>query len=392
MERESITPVQLKDCRRQRRKIRLSRTAPANMHISGDENRNPRVIIDRKAVKSGPETQEERNKMLNLSGKKSVFLQLSGKGKEMSNYYDIEPYKKKELPNPKAKTLMDVMIGLNAFSYLPRQRRNSSEMSEHCREDSRMSVDQDSTEDTHEHIATSFMMQWKSKVASRKFSIINKLENQPFQCQSNIQRCDSFTLSSVPEDMSMLNQSRDSRKSKWTLHHQMKQHTLPAIDDEEERKLQFLEWVNEQKAKLRAEKESVFVKCVQNTQAHRRQSFTCWLQKRHDLDKHDDESDEEDDGVTDGLRELIDGNDDDDDKPATLGDLMKTLLKIKTRFKDPLDSRVRRFNKEIDKIKKRDDAVRNKEMSSSQKRRWKMLLAGIDTTLVESSEDEEGYN
>ncbi|XP_045174530.1 uncharacterized protein LOC123535841 [Mercenaria mercenaria] len=390
---DSITPPPPVTRQRRRRKIRLARTAPAHMHHSDDETQHTAFDKRRQDVRSGPETQAEKDQMLKLDRKQSVFLQLPGKGKQTHAYYDIDVPKRPELPRPNPKTLLDVMVGLNAFSHLPRARSNSNEMSDSYRGDSRMSIiDEDSIYGSHENIARSFMTQWKNKVASRKFSIINKLDSQ--MAPPPVQRCDSIALSSVPEeDMSIRGHSRNHRKSKWTVRHQMKQPSLPAIDDEEERKEHFLEWMGEQKAKLRIEKESVFANYPKDKQAQRRKSFTCWLQDRQEHIKRDEFSDEEDDDIADGVREFLEEDDDDVDngKPANIGDLMRTLLKIKTRFKDPLDSRVRRFNKEIDALKARDEALRNKEPTASQKRRWKMLMYGIDAALADSSDDED-YN
>lgn len=390
-----MTPPPLTARKRRRpRKIRLARTAPANIHHSDDEMQHAAFENRRHEIRSGPETQAERDQMLNMDRKKSVFLQLSGKGKENQShaYYDIDVPKRPELPKPNPKTLLDVMVGLNAFSLLPKPGSNSNELSDSYRGDSRMSIiDEDSMFGSHENIAKSFMTQWKNKVASRKFSIISKLENQTSQVP--LQRCDSIALSSVPEeDSSLRNYSRVHRKSKWTVRHQMKQPSLPAIYDDEERKEQFLAWMEEQKAKMRIEKESVFANMPKDKQAQRRKSFTCWLQDRKDNTKVSDVSDDDDDVIADGLRQILDDEDDVDvGKPANIGDLMKTLLKIKTRFKDPLDSRLQRFYREIDEIKERDEAARTKPTTKSQKRRWKMLMYGVDAALADSSDEEDNY-
>jgi hypothetical protein len=364
------------------------------MHHSDDEMQHTASNRRHQEIRSGPETQAEKDHVLKLNRKQSMFLQLPGKGKQTHAYYDIDVPKRPELPKPNPKTLLDVMVGLNAFSHLPRARSNSNEMSDTYRGDSRMSIiDEDSMYGSHENIARSFMTQWKNKVASRKISIINKLDTQ--MAVPTLQRCDSIALSSVPEeDISLRGNSRAHRKSKWTLRHQMKQPSLPAIDDEEERKEQFMEWMSEQKAKFRIEKESIFANYPKDKQAQRRRSFTCWLQERQENNQQYESSDEEEDeDIADGLQEFLrEGNDGDDiGKPTNIGDLMKTLLKIKTRFKDPLDARVKRFNKEIDAKKAKDDALRNKEPSASQKRRWKMLMYGIDAALADSSDDDDNY-
>ena len=388
----SVTPP-IATRQRRRRKVRLARTAPAHMHHSDDEMQHATSNKRHQEVRSGPETQAEKDHMLKVDRKQSLFLQLPGKGKQTHAYYDIDVPKRPELPRPNPKTLLDVMVGLNAFSHLPRARSNSNEMTDSYRGDSRMSIiDEDSMYGSHENIARSFMKQWKNKVASRKISIINKLDTQIVQ--PTLQRCDSIALSSVPEeDISTRGNSRLHRKSKWTMRHQMKQPSLPAIDDEEERKQQFIEWMSEQKAKLRLEKDSVFANYPKDKQAQRRRSFTCWLQERQEINKQLESSDEEEDeDITDGIREFLREDDDDNNgKPTNIGDLMKTLLKIKTRFKDPLDARVKRFNKEIDAKKAKDDALRNKEPTASQKRRWKMLMYGIDAALADSSDEEDNY-
>ncbi|KAL4224870.1 hypothetical protein ACF0H5_015566 [Mactra antiquata] len=401
-----ITPQpEIRRRRKKKRKIRLAQTAPPNGHYSDDDVRHPSRDHKRKETKSGPETQEEKDRMMKIDRKKSVFLQLPGKGRAsvVENYYDLPEDKQKrpELPKPSPKTLLEVMIGLNAFSQIPSRMRSNSELSESFRGDSRMSFpDQDSMYDSQENVARRFMTQWKNKVASRKFSLLNKLESTNAFFENPNPRCESINLSSVPEDTSFLNQSRGShRKSKWTVRHSMKHPSLPAIDDEEERKELFMEWITDQQAKWRSDKESFFKNVPANDkQAQRRKSFICWLQERQTDKKKEDDSDEEPEVFTaGGLRNIIENdaeNDDDNDedvKPANIGELMRTLLNIKSRFKDPLDARVRRFNTEIDNIKRKEEEERNKAMSKSQKRRWKMLMKGIDAALADSSDEEDNY-
>lgn len=393
-------PPETKRRRRRRRKVRLSQTAPANGHHSDDEihrSHEPREL-GRKATISGPETQDEKDRMMNIDRKKSVFIQLPGKGKTTENYYDLpeDKTKRPELPKPNPKTLLEVMIGLNAFSQIPSRLRSNSELSDY-RGDSRLSItDQDSLYDSQENVAKRFMTQWKNKVASRKYSLLNKLESSNTFFENPHPRSESINLSSVPEDTSIFNQSRNSRrKSKWTVRHSMKHPSLPAIDDEEERKEQFLEWITQHQERWRADKESYFKDVpVHDKLAQRRKSFTCWLQERQNDKKLDDDSDEEPEIFTaGGLRNIIEDDDEDvvESKPENIGELMRTLLNIKTRFKDPLDSRVKRFNAEIDAIIKKDEEDRNKEMSKSRQRRWKMLIKGIDAALADSSEEEENY-
>lgn len=307
-----------------------------------------------------------------------MFLQLSG------NTSQNDDQKKFVVPKPNPKTLLDVMVGLNAFSHLPSPQQ-STEPGDSFRGDSRMSFDQDSIYGSHENIARKFMLQWKNRVATRKISIMNKLDSNMPPPEILYQRSESINLSSVPEDPPASSHMK-RRKSRWSVRQGLKQQpTLPSIDDEDERKHQFLAWVQDEKQKMRNEKSSLFANISPfDKQAQRRKSFTCWLQKRQEQMKADDSDDD--------LEALKDVSDEEvDDAPATIGDLMRTILKIKTRFKEPLDSRVKKFNNELEQIKKRDDEARNRPLSRSQKRRWKMLMRGIDAALADSSDEDDNY-
>lgn len=325
--------------------------------------------------------------MLKLTRKKSMFLQLSGTGTKTDVRCSSESPTKLVLPKPNPKTLLDVMIGLNAFSHLPSPQHPIDPV-DSFRGESRMSVDQDSLYGSHEYIAKKFMTQWKNRVASRKLSIINKLDAGSGPIDLSSHRCESTNLSSVPEGPPTSSHMK-RRKSKWSVRQNKTQPTLPAIYDEDERKHQFLAWVQDEQEKMRSHKGSLFANISpSDKQSQRRKSFTFWLQKRQqERPPNDNSSDEEEMGV---LRDI--SEDEEEDQPATVGDLMKTILKIKTRFKDSLSARVKRFNNELDQIRKRDEEARNKPMSPSQKRRYKMLIHGIDAALADSSDEDDIYN
>lgn len=378
-----MTPQPLEHrSKRRRRKIRLAQTAPAHPHSGGDK------IIQRpvrKEVVSGPETQEEKEQMLKMSRKKSMFLQLSGRGSQNDLTGLKDATGQSTLPKPNPKTLLDVMIGLNAFSHLPSP-QNSTEPSDYFRGESRMSIDQESFYDSHENIAKKFMFQWKNRVASRKFSLINKLDTSIPNLDLSFPRSESGNLCSVPEDPPSSSHVK-RRKSKWSVRPSIKQPTLPSIDDEEERKHQFLAWVQDEREKVRREKNSLFGNISPSDKQNiRRKSFICWLQKRQE-EKARNEIDSDDDM---GLLKDI-SEDEEDAGPQNIGDLMKTILKVKTRFKDSLDVRVKKFNTEMEQIRKRDEEARNKPLSRSLKRRWKLWMHGIDAALGDSSEEEDNY-
>ena len=377
---EDMTPPPRKPRpRRVRRKIRLAQTAPPQTNPS--ENPDNLVHPGRKAANSGPETQAEKEQMLKMTRKKSMFLHLPGMGSKGDLRSSDETPTPFAVPRPNPKTLLDVMIGLNAFSQLP-----PSESYDPFRGDSRVSIDQESYYGSHEHIAKNFMLQWKNRVACRKPSLINRLDSSHVSYDFANHRCESTNLSSVPEGPASASRFK-RRKSKWSMRTGMKQPTLPSIDDEDERKHQFMAWVQDERQKMRSEKSSIFANiCPNDKQSVRRKSFTLWLQKRQEQKADLDDNSDDDMGA---LRDI--SEDEEDNEPESMGDLMKTILKIKTRFKDSLDSRVKRFNNEMEKIKKRDEEHRKKPISNSQKRRFKMLLEGIDAALADSSDDEDNY-
>ncbi|KAH3890290.1 uncharacterized protein LOC127851287 [Dreissena polymorpha] len=394
----SQTPDPPKQPRR-RRKIRLAKTAPAAHAAHSDsECVDGKRDEKRKGVKSGPETQAEKEKMLyghrgdefasqmRMERRDSMFFQLSGRGRHDSaditgypGYLEI-PTRKTPKPNPR--TLLDVMMGLNAFNHLPppsscEQQNESGSV----RNDSRLSVDYDSVYGSHENIANRFMQQWRTKVASRKLSIINKLDAS---MQPNpAARGSSTNLTSVAENPSRLLKNRRStrvfgRKS-------VVQPMLPVIDDEEERKEQFQAWMSEEQEKSKADKQLFMFKSGDNKQTQRRRSFMIWLQNREKENKERASKNE-----LASYEESEDENQS-DDEPESIGDLMRALLKIKTRVREPLETRVRKFNAEIEDIIKRDEAARNMPMGKALKRKWLMIMQGIDAALAESSDDDDHY-
>ena len=369
---------------RRQQKIRMAQTAPANIHFQ-----NPNVVqasTSRKEVKSGPETKEEKEQMLKIDRRKSMYIQLSGKGKDPVSKEETKP----PLPRPNPKTLLDVMMGLNAFSHVPQpgtRQGGTGELYEDIRAESREStLGRSSIYDSTENIAQKFIFQWRKNIASRKDSICMKLESFDNQMAENaLQRSMSVAFSTVPEDYESDDNFVRRKQSKMS-HRQTKMITpsLPAIHDDDERQEIFMAWVKEEKDKLKDEV-PVYQNPAMEKLAKRRNSFVAWLKARNDKMKTRPDSAEKYFNTSggSGLRNILE--EDDDDKPNT-GDLMRTILKIKTKFRDPLDSRVKKFNSEIEKMKERDAALRNKPSTKEQRRKWIMLTKGID---AESSDDDD---
>ncbi|XP_052799030.1 uncharacterized protein LOC128230628 [Mya arenaria] len=365
---------------RQHRMPRMAQTAPANVGQGG--GRIGAADSKRKYLKSGPETQAEREHMLRRQGtgdslsavkldrKESMFLQLSGRGRHISELvYPEIPSSKTPRPNPR--TLLDVMIGLNAMHYLPTS-NTSEQFNDSFRGDSRLSIDHDSMYSSNENTAKRFMNQWKSQVAFRKGSIVRRID------KAFNRNVSTTNLTSVAEDPSRL------RTSRMMLRQSM-QMRLPAIDDDE-RKETFLAWMQEEKEKA-VHDPYPFLNDRNNVrQAQRRRSFVEWLDKRT---KFNPKTAKENEDRMAPIYSLSD-DEDEDDEPQNLGDLMRTLLKVKMAFRDPLNDRIRRFYSEVDEMVRRDETAARRPIGEELQRRWKRILQGVDAGHADSG-DEDYY-
>lgn len=398
-----------------KKKVRLAQTAPASMlHKQNKEDKPPNEEVS-KVFASGPRASTHRSQdvasSLDTDRKKSVYLQIRGSGKEQhypqsDDDSGEEGKKKKELPTPSPRTLLDVMIGLNAFSHVPpprcvtkspevikdnrvlRERRATIDRRA-SRRDSRASIVSNSSTgsmyDSTENIAEKFIQQWRSRIASRRQSIYGKLAAQNAKQDTYRQR-ESLALSSVPE---FTTPPSLKRKSKWSMSHKMSLNAgqLPVIsqNEDQERRELFQAWVKERKDEIEPSErpDSAFLNPQQKT-AIRRKSFASWLKKRDLTNPH--YSDEEDEDIL----EYYDPYEI-DDGPNDVGDLMKTIFNIKKRFKDPIDSRLKKFYNELDKIKERDEKARRPLSERERKRKWKIALQGLNAALADSSDEEDSY-
>ena len=415
------------------RKVRLAQTAPASMHHKHKKDNPPKAKVREafgSASKDKSERAQEVKSSLDTDRKKSVYIQISGSGKEKNSYlqdYDSEEEsnkKRKELPTPSPRTMLDVMIGLNAFSHVPPPRCATKTPFEIAR-DGRKSVfipspqlinrplkftkdgratrrrrssvisnsSVGSINDSTENIAEKFIQQWRSRVASRRQSICNKLAAEHIKPDISHGR-ESIALTSVPENEPPT--STPLRKaSKWTLTHKpsLMPAEMPAItqDEEQERREQFQAWVRDKKDSIKPTErpDSAFLSAQQKTNL-RRKSFADWLKKRMLSAKQRRNSDDDDDDE-DIDTENETGPYQVDDGPEDIGDMLKTVLQIKKRFKDPVDFRLKKFYKDLDKIKERDDKARRPLTEEERKRKWKLLMKGIDAALADSSDEEDNW-
>ena len=327
-----------------------------------------------------------------------MYLQIAGVGKEQKSHVkyddsDDEEPKRKELPKPSPRTMLDVMMGLNAFSHVPPP-RCSTRSPDEFREDSRLSLQRSSSinsvYESTENIAEKFIQQWRKRIASRKQSIYDKLATESPK-PDILQQRESVALSSVPE--MDLSSSFARRKSKWTTPTRMsiRPSNLPVISQNEdmERRELFQAWVKDRKdeIKMTERPESPLNLTPQQRTAQRRKSFSFWMKKRNQQKVHAEDSDDE------AQREVLKYTDpyEVDDGPPDVGDMMRTIINIKKKFKDPLDSRLKKFYKELDILKERNENAHRQLTDKERKRKWKMLMKGIDAALADSSDEEDNY-
>ena len=382
---------------RRKRKVRLAQTAPANMQHK--HNKQDKTMKDavRNAFTNGAKPNPDArpdSASLDTDRKKSVYLQIAGTGREPKSHVQFddsedEDKKRKDLPKPSPRTMLDVMIGLNAFSHVPPPRCVTR--SPEQREESRFSLVRSSSissvYDSTENIAEKFIQQWRSRIASRKQSIYDKLSADTPKPEA-FQSRESLALSSVPE-LELSNPASLRRKSKWTTRTSMKPPAqLPVIsqDDDQERREQFQAWVKERKDDIKpSERPESATLNPQQKITQRRNSFVCWLKQRNQT-KPDYDDDDDDDSYSSYADPY-----EIDDGPQNVGDMMKTILNIKTRFRDPVDLRLKKFYRDLDKVKERDAKAQRPLTEKEQKRRWKALMKGIDAALADSSDEEENY-
>ena len=321
-----------------------------------------------------------------------MYLQI-GAGREkkyiQSDDSDEEEYRRVDLPKPSPRTMLDVMIGLNAFSHVPPPR--SPGMHSDNRNLFNRSTSVKSLYDSTENIAGKFIQQWRARVASRRDSIIDKLAGDcAIPANSTPRWIESSFLASVPE-LEQPVALDESRKSNWTLTHRpglIKPAYLPGIgqrDDGERREL-FQAWVKDRKHELvpHDRPDSENLNPTQKDE-HRRKSFMKFLKERRSSKSKHEENEEE--TIVPIFKDPYEINDTQQD----IGDMMNTILNIKKRFKDPLDFRVKKFYKELDQIKERDEKAQGPLTEKARKRRWKMLMKGIDAALADSSDEEDNY-
>ena len=314
---------------------------------------------------------------LRMDRKNSMFIQLPGKGKNADSNFGYRDVPNSKTPKPNPRTLLDVMIGLNALKYLPNS-TSSEYLNDSFRGDSRLSVDCESIYSDHGNTAQTFMNQWKNKVACRKASLFNKIDKKFGVTQAT----STSNLTSVAEDPSRLQRHR---KSRMMIRHHMQQR-LPVIDDEDERKETFQAWIAEERE--RANSEQFPLINPNDKQARRRRSFCFWLDRRHK--EHLKRTRENKDNIA-GVMHLSDLDSDEEEEPQSIGDLMKTLLKMKMSFKTPLDARLKKFNADVEEMVRRDAEARTAPIGKALKRRWKMIMHGVDAALADSSDEEDNY-
>ena len=324
--------------------------------------------------------------------RKSMYLQIGGAGRG-AKYNDSddsndEEYRRVDLPKPSPRAMLDVMIGLNAFSHVPPPQYGTRSPDIHT--DNRnllnRSTSINSLYDSTDNIAGKFIQQWRAHVASRRDSIIEKLAGNyqnPFN--STPRWIEPSFLTSVP-DLEQKIALDESRKSNWTVTH--KTTYLPGIGhrDEDERRDLFQAWVKERKDDLvsyeRPDSEKLNPKQKDES---RRKSFMKFLKDRKAAKQRREENEEE--TIIPLFKDPYEINDD----PQDIGDMMKTIMNIKQRFRDPLDSRMKKFYKELEEIKERDAKVQGPITDKGLKRRWKLLMKGIDAALADSSDEEDNY-
>ena len=434
----SLTPDPPAEARKEanrtaHRKVRLAQTAPPSIHHKHKKETPPKAKV-REAFNSFSDSKDvndraqEVKSALDTDRKKSVYLQISGAGKEQKSYLkdydsDEENKKRKELPTPSPRTMLDVMIGLNAFSHVPpprcvtktpydisREGRKSvfipspqlinrplkftkDGRATRRRRSSVMSTSSvGSINDSTENIAEKFIQQWRSRIASRRQSICNKIAAEHSKPDISHGR-ESIALTSVPE-FEPITPSPLRKESKWTFTHKssLMPTETPAIseDEDQERREQFQAWVRDKKDSVKpTERPNSAVLTAQQKTNERRKSFADWLKKRMLTMKrrnYDDDDDDDDAETTDDSNPYQI-----DDDPQDIGDILKTVLNIKKRFKDPVDFRLKKFYKDLDKIKERDERARRPLSEEERKRKWKVLMKGIDAALADSSDEEDNW-
>ena len=385
------------------RKIRLAQTAPAGAQRKDKKeerqtDKRPKTEI----VTTGSNLRLQRSKTTveTPNRRKSLYLQIGGTGRK-ANYNDSDDsdeddYKRIDLPKPSPRAMLDVMIGLNAFSHVPPPRcvTKSPDINIDNRNLVNRSTSINSLYDSTENIAGKFVQQWRSRVASRRESIIEKLADVNYNAPKNStpRWIEPSFLASVPE-LERHIPLDESRKSNWNSSNSkpgfIKQAYFPGIGvrDEAERRELFQAWVKERKDELvsyeRPDSEKLNPKQKDES---RRKSFMKFLKDRKVAKQKQLEENEEEIIVP-----LFKDPYEIDDGPQEIGDMMKTIMNIKKRFKDPIDSRVKKFYKELDEIKERDAKAQGPITDKGLKRRWKMLMKGVDAALADSSDEEDNY-
>ena len=409
------------------RKVRLAQTAPASIHHKHNKETPSKAVV-REAFKSGSKDRNDRaeevKSSLDTERKKSVYLQINGNGKEQNSYLhdsdsEEDNKKRKDLPTPSPRTMLDVMIGLNAFSHVPPPRcvtKSPHDMSRGGRTSvfipspqylnkplkftkdgratrrRRSSIMSNSSitsvNDNTENIAEKFIQQWRSRIASRRQSIYNKIAAEHTKPDISHGR-ESIALTSVPE-FEQPTPSPLRRTSKWTFTHKpsIMQAEMPVISQEEdqERRELFQAWVRDRKDEIKpTERPGSAVLTHQQKTEERRKSFADWLKKRV-LNKPRNYDDDDEYGDTPYTNPY-----DTDDGTQDIGEMLKTVLNIKKRFKDPVDFRLKKFYKDLDKIKERDEQARRPLSEREQKRKWMILMKGLDAALADSSDEDDNY-